>query len=390
MVFDSLTLPLDGKKDTGVETTSINSTPASDTFYTATSVLSPDPQDLNSPLSPLPLDVPHSGNIRNNGNLNTGACGALDDKQNELVSEVPINDARKIDPPHSKCNDINVSAVQNRFIVEKGDNCDQKTIETDNSDMSHMDQNDFDASKASEIKPEAFGALLLSPIHTFEDSTHSQDYHTIQGKTASTPIEVESKCDFKKNDSLSVKSRRHAENKKTVSRSSSTRADISEPSQEIKRLLSYGSSDSPPTHPCNVDNEVSVSLNNNIFPDNGNTKEYPPDVAQVNRVSRYSSEDYDLQNSDMQASSEWYPGLNIKEKSELIPQEAEVEKATEVLIRLREKSEEASISINEQVCLYLFIKQQQCLKPQQICSHHNNFEFPIFVYVRFCFLMAIY
>lgn len=352
MIFDSLTLPLDGKKeDIGVETTSINSTPASDTFYTATSVLSPDPLDFTSPLSPLPLDVPRSGNVRNIGNSDTGACGALNDKQNELVSEVPNDDAKKNYLPHSKCNDINVSAVQHRFLVEEIDNCVQETLETDDKAMSQLDQNDFVASKVSEVKQEAFGALLLSPIHTLEDSTHSQDCHSIQGKTASTPIEAESNCDFKKKDSQSVKSRLHGKNKKIVSRSSSLEADISVLPPEIKKVLSYSNTESPHTYPCSVDNEVSVSFNNNIFPDNGNTKEYRQVFAHINSGSHYSFEDHDIQKNDMKASSEWYPGLNIKEKSELISQETEVEKATEVLIRLRERSDEASVSISEQVCL---------------------------------------
>ncbi|XP_037786523.1 kinesin-like protein Klp98A [Penaeus monodon] len=52
--------PLPGEKGRSKGNSSVNSTPASDTFYTATSVLSPDPRDLISPLSPLPLDVPPS------------------------------------------------------------------------------------------------------------------------------------------------------------------------------------------------------------------------------------------------------------------------------------------------------------------------------------------
>ena len=348
-MFDSLTLPLDGKKeDVGVETTSINSTPASDTFYTATSVLSPDPHDLTSPLSPLPLDVPRSGNVNNIGNSNSGVCGALVDKQNELVSEVPNEDARKIDIPHSKCNNINVSDVKSRFLVKEVDTCVQKALETDNKDMSHLDQNALVASKINQIQQEILGDLFLSPIHKVNDSTHSQDCHTIKGKKASTPIEAESNCDLKIKDSQSVKSRLHGKNIKTASSCSSPLAGLSEPS-EIKKTLSYSDIESP--QPCNIDNEFSVSLNNNVFPDNGNTKDNIQKFTDVNSGSHYSDEERDLQKKVTQASPEWCLGLSIREKSELISQEAEMEKAAEVLMRLREKSDEGSVSICEQVCL---------------------------------------
>lgn len=346
-----MTLPLDGKKaDVGVETVSINSTPASDTFYTATSVLSPDPHDLTSPLSPLPLDVPRSGNVKNTGDSNTGACGALVDQQNESVSEVPIDDVRKIHPSHSKCNDSNVSAVQPSSLANEIDTYVQKALGTNDKNTSHLDQNV--KCKVTQVQQEVLGALVLSPIPSLHDSTHSQDSHATKGRTASTPIETETNHDLRKKDSQSVRSRLLNKNIKTVSRSSSPGADVSESSPEAKKILSFSDTESSHPYPSNVDNGVSGSLNNNVILDNGNTKENTQDVVtDVHSGSQYNSGDNDLQKNITEASSEWYPGLGIKEKSELIPPEADIEKAAEVLLRLREKSGEGNASINEQVCL---------------------------------------
>uniref|UniRef100_A0A0P4WG05 Kinesin motor domain-containing protein n=1 Tax=Scylla olivacea TaxID=85551 RepID=A0A0P4WG05_SCYOL len=359
----SLTLPLDGKKaDVGVETTSINSTPASDTFYTATSVLSPDPHDLTSPLSPLPLDVPRSGNVKNTGDSNTGACGALVDQQNEPISEVPNDDARKIHPSHSKCNEINVSAVQPRSLANEIDTCVQNALGTNDKSMSHLDQNDI-KSKVIQVQQEVLGALLLSPIPSLDDSTHPQDCHATEGKTASTPIEAESNHDLRKNDSQSVRSRLLNKNIKTVSRSSSPGADISESSPGVKKVLSFCDTESSHSYPSNIDNGVSRSLNNNMLLDNGNTKENTQDFADVHIGSQYNSGDNDLQKNVTEASSEWYPGLSIKEKSELIPPEADIEKAAEVLLRLREKSDEGNTSINEQI-----------RELEELKQHYGNLE----------------
>lgn len=337
-----MTLPLDGKKaDVGVETTSINSTPASDTFYTATSVLSPDPHDLTSPLSPLPLDVPRSGNVKNTGDSNTGAGGALVDQQNEPVSEVPNDHARKIHPSHSKCNDSNVSAVLPSSLANEIDTYVQKALGANDKSTSFLDQNDV-KTKVTQVQQEILGALFLSPIPAVDDSTHLQDCHATKGKTASTPIEAENN-DLRKKDSQSVRSRLFNQNTKTVSRSPSPEVDVSEPSPEVKILLFSETESSDPT---NIDNGVSGSLNNNMFLDNGNTKDNTQDFVDVHSG---------LQKNATEASSEWYPGLGIKEKSALIPPEADIEKAAEVLLRLREKSEEDNVSISEQVCLQLTV-----------------------------------
>lgn len=338
-ILFSLTLPLGGnKEDVGVETISINSTPASDTFYTATSVLSPDPHDLTSPLSPLPLDVPRSGNVKNAENSNTGACGALIDKQSEIVSEVPIEDVKKVKLPCSK-NDSNIRSTQHTLSAKDGSSCGLNALRIDDKDTGDVENDSVVEGTANRAAQEtSFGAFLLSPIHMHEDSIHSQDFHGIQGKAASTPLREELKNESKIKNSQSVKSRVNG-------RSSS----LSEPYSEVPKTLSYSDADELHAYPCGTDNEHSESLNNNVFLDNGNQKS-SHGVSHIHKESKYSPEDNITQNDDSPDSSDWYPGLSIREKSELISQEIEVGKAAEVLMRLRERSNESDISIGEQVC----------------------------------------
>ncbi|XP_050738525.1 kinesin-like protein KIF16B [Eriocheir sinensis] len=349
----SLTLPLGGnKEDVGVETISINSTPASDTFYTATSVLSPDPHDLTSPLSPLPLDVPHSGNVKNAENSNAGACGALVDKQSEIVSEVPIEDVKKVKFPYSK-NDSNIRSSRHTLSAKDGSFCGINALRINDKDTSDLVENDsLVASPANQVAQEtSFGAFLLSPIHMHEDSIHSQDFHGMQGKAASTPLREELRSESKIKDSQSVKSRLNG-------RSSSH----SEPSSEVPKTSSYSDADELRAYPCGTDNEHSESFNNNVFLDNGNQK-CSHDVSHIRKESKYALEDNVTQNDDSPDSSDWYPGLSIREKSELISQEIEVGKAAEVLMRLRARSNESDISIGEQI-----------RELEELKQHYGNLE----------------
>lgn len=332
----SLTLPLsENKEDAGVETPSINSTPASDTFYTATSVLSPDPHDLTSPLSPLPLDVPHLGNIKNTENSNTGACGALVDKQSD-VFEVPIEDVKKIRTPHSK-NYSNISCSQFTLPVKDNISSSHKTQRRNDEDASCLP----DSGKARQVEQDAsYSALLLSPIHIAEDFIHSQDFHSMHGKAASTPYREEI-----------VKPRLDRESKNIISRSCSLQADLSEPSLQVPKTLSQSDAVTH-KHPYSVDNESSESINNNIHFGNGNP-DCSQDFSHISKESHCIVEDNAKQNEGSPDSSDWYPGLSIREKSELISQETEVGKAAEVLMRLRERRNDSDISIGEQVCYRL-------------------------------------
>lgn len=328
------------KEDVGVEATSINSTPATpDTFYTATSVLSPDRHDLTSPLSPLPLDVPRSGNVKNNESSNAGACSALVDKQSETVPEVPIEDAKKVKLPCS----MNESNTRSSLLTLPGkddSSCAHKALKINDKDAGSLVENDsLVASTANQVAQEApFGAFLLSPIHVLDDSIHSQNFHGMQGTKASTPLRGEIGSETKSKESQSVKSR-------LCVRSSS----LSETSSEVPRSLSYSDANKLRTYPCSTDNENSETFNNNIFPANGNP-ECSHDVSHSHTESKYALEDNITQNDDSPDSSDWYPGLSIREKSELISQEIEVGKAAEVLMRLRQRSNESDVSIGEQVC----------------------------------------
>lgn len=347
----SLTLPLGGtKEDVGVEALSINSTPASDTFYTATSVLSPDPHDLTSPLSPLPLDVPHSGNVKSTENSNTGARGALVDKQSESISEVPIEDVTKAKLPHSK-NDNNITSSQH-ILPAKGDSsCAHGALRMNGRGRSYSADNDsLVSSKASHVEQEAsFGALLLSPIHMHEDSILSQDFHGMQGKAASTPLREDTSNRSKTTHSQSVKSRLDVKGKNIISRSCSLQAGLSEPSSEAPKTLSHSDADKLHTCPHGIDNENSEAFNNNVVSGNGNS-ECSHDVSLSSKESQHVLRDNITQNDDSPNSSDWYPGLSIREKSELLSQEIEIGKAAEVLMRLRQRSDESDVSISEQVC----------------------------------------
>lgn len=329
------------KEGAGVESLSVNSTPASDTFYTATSVLSPDPHDLTSPMSPLPLDVPRSGNVKNVENSITGACGALGDKNSGIVSEVPIEDVEKLKIPSSK-NDSDISSYQQTLPAKSDGPCAHKGLRVNGKDANHLTEDDSQvAGTTSHLgHGPSFGACLLSPIHLLEDSIHSQDFHGIKEKTTSTPLRGDIRSESKTKDPQSVKSRLDA---KSISRSCS----VGEPSQ-VTKVLSYGDADHPHTCPGNTDNENHQSFNNNVLPDNGNP-ECSRDVSHISNEPQYLLEDHITQNGDS-PDSDWYPGLSIKEKSELISQEIEVGKAAEVLMRLRQRTDESDISIREQVC----------------------------------------
>lgn len=350
-----MTLPLTGEKeDPRVGNSSVNSTPASDTFYTATSVLSPDPRDLTSPLSPLPLDVPHTEYVKEKEELSQGGHGAFVNEKSDCILKVPRDNYLRDDLSQFKKKDSS-TALHKHPTTSQGRNL---TISPNCENKEHLTTSvrkyttevprtpDCD----SAVNKDNLAAFLTSPILLVEGDRVQQGSPVV-GTATSTPIKVAGAHGFRKA-SLDLASPSDMGDKKDILTSYSYKASGNESSFEVYSAPSQsGSSDANVPSPC-VDNN-NRHLDNNNRCGNGNVEvQSPVNINQKSEQSEESSssEDKGVVNREYEKSSVWHSGLeDVCESSALISPEAEVAKASKVLMKLREGSDRSDTSVDEQV-----------------------------------------
>ncbi|XP_071517126.1 kinesin-like protein Klp98A isoform X2 [Panulirus ornatus] len=367
----SLTLLLAGdKEESGVASNSVNSTPASDTFYTATSVLSPDPHDLTSPLSPLPLDVPHSETEKDKEGLSKGAHGAFVDERCNFVSKVPKEDTKTCDIPQVEREEIGmcVSVYKSSNAID-AENVSQAIL-TDSEDVIHTNQRLSPVVNDNELEGTAKtvdnGVLLASPILQVDDHLQPRGSPAVGTEATSTPIKAVDTLSLRKADMI-VKTEVYEEDKKTNSGAYSDKVIVRESLFGVNSLIPDNDSGKPDrVIPC-MDNENSESHNNNKSVKNGNTQgnhlqKFETKVKDMSGDPSYSLEDASML-GDQTETSTWYSGRDVSEGSALISPQAEVAKAAEVLMRLRESDDKSNVSVNEKIIELEALKQ-----------HYSNIE----------------
>ncbi|XP_042242970.1 kinesin-like protein Klp98A isoform X2 [Homarus americanus] len=369
----SLTLPLVGEKeDSAADSNSVNSTPASDTFYTATSVLSPDPRDLTSPLSPLPLDVPHSGTEKDKDSLSKGAHGAFVDERNDIASKVPKEeDAKAYDVSHFERDDIDMCASVYKSPSASDAGCVSEAFQAHDKDVSHPGQKLLSPENNSEFEGASntvdIAALLTSPILQVGDPLQPQRSPAVSLEATSTPIKKggahELRIGFQ-----NINTNLDDEDKREYSSSYLCKVTVNEFAPELNCASSINTSRNPDTCPSEIDNNNFKSDNNNSSSGNGNMEgskpqEHETEKNNVSRCPATSVGDNGMPSNETEASSTWYSGVERSEGSALIPPETEVERANEVLLRLRENSDNSNISITEK------IRELEALK-----HHYSNLE----------------
>lgn len=352
----SLTLPLVGEKDDeGGTSGSVNSTPASDTFYTATSVLTPDPRDLTSPLSPLPLDTPHSGLGKGNESLASGTRGAFVDDRQDDVPKVPTGDAGESnlsyfekDDDDELCTSVYKSPprTSNRDGVPRKGN----THHPQEVASKLVNNNDLEGtSPGLDI-----GALLTSPILVANDVCKPQGSPAVDTEATSTPIRSGDQ-QVSRNNLCAVKAYFHEDMKPTSLSTPVTTADAG-----CGEANSSNSNLAKANVFSSVDNGNCESHNNNVS-GNGNEDNdiigaYEAELVPVRKIKSKSVGDSGMTSDVSKASLAWYSGLDVRERSALISPHDDLTKANEVLMRLREESRESNVSIQEKVG-----KQHTCL-----------------------------
>ncbi|KAK3871433.1 hypothetical protein Pcinc_023420 [Petrolisthes cinctipes] len=356
----SLTLPLVGEKeDEGGASGSINSTPASDTFYTATSVLTPDPRDLTSPLSPLPLDTPHSGHGKSSESLQSGTKGAFVDNRQDDVPKVPKGYEGESNLSHFEKDDDELCTSV--YKSPRTSNRDGETQECNTRPQEIVSQSinnnhNEDASFGLDI-----GTLLTSPILVANDVHKPQGSPAVGTEATSTPIR--SGCQQGSRHNMCGMKAYFPEDMKPTS--------CSTPVTTTDASSGDGNSSSCNSAKANifssVDNGNCESHNNNVS-GNGNEHnnilgDYEAALLPVQKTKSSSVGDSGMPSEDSEASSAWYSGLGVREKSALISPSDDLTKANEVLMRLREKSRESNVSIQEKIC------ELEALK-----SHYGNLE----------------
>lgn len=333
---------------------SVNSTPASDTFYTATSVLSPDPRDLISPLSPLPLDAPPLECVKEKKEQNQGGHGAFVNEKSDYVLEVPKDNYVRGDLSLARGEEPLPSAVKS--LKCEGEELPSKNIKTDAEEIPRTPD------CTSAIAKDKLAAFLTSPILQVEGERIPHG-SPIAGAATSTPIKVSGSQGLKKG-AIDILSPAEADDKKETLTSYSYKASGNESSYEVYSAPSDSySSDQNVPQAC-VDNNNRQLDNNNKGCANGNFENQGQvDINQKSTDTEGSSgtQDKAIVNKEYEKSTVWHSGIeDVCESSALISPEAEVAKASEVLLRLREGSEKQDTSVSEQVSavfakIYFFI-----------------------------------
>lgn len=328
--------------------TSVNSTPASDTFYTATSVLSPEPRDLISPVSPLPLDGPPTECVKERKELNQGGHGAFVNEKSDSILEVPKDKYVSGDLSQMKGEEPSASAARNLPHTLKcdGEELVSKNIRVVAGEIPRTP--DY----TSAIAKDNLAALLTSPILQVEGERIPHGSPVVGGAATSTPIKVSGSHGLRKG-SVDILNQAEAEDKKETLTSYSYKASGNESSYEVYSAPSDSCSSDQNVPPSCVDNNNRQLDNNNKGCANGNVENQSQvDVNQksIDNEGSSGTEGKAVVNKEYEKSAVWHSGLeDVCESSALISPEAEVAKASEVLLRLREGSEKQDTSVSEQV-----------------------------------------
>lgn len=364
----SLTLPLPGdKEDPRMGNTSVNSTPASDTFYTATSVLSPEPRDLISPVSPLPLDGPPTECVKERKELNQGGHGAFVNEKSDSILEVPKDKYVSGDLSQMKGEEPSASAARNLPHTLKcdGEELVSKNIRVVAGEIPRTP--DY----TSAIAKDNLAAFLTSPILQVEGERIPHGSPVVGGAATSTPIKVSGSHGLRKG-SVDILNQAEAEDKKETLTSYSYKASGNESSYEVYSAPSDSCSSDQNVPPSCVDNNNRQLDNNNKGCANGNVENQSQvDVNQksIDNEGSSGTEGKAVVNKEYEKSAVWHSGLeDVCESSALISPEAEVAKASEVLLRLREGSEKQDTSVSEQIRELETLKQHYCNLEDQIFS----------------------
>ncbi|XP_069942470.1 kinesin-like protein Klp98A isoform X2 [Cherax quadricarinatus] len=368
----SLTLPLVGEREnSAAASNSVNSTPASDTFYTATSVLSPDPHDLTSPLSPLPLDVPHSATELHKEESSKCVLGAFGDEKNNFPSEVPTEDTVDFDvTSHFETGDIDIcaSVYKSPSVIDSENvSC---IFPPDDSDAISQDQKLLPAINYANLEG-ASNTVNISTSPVLQDGGHLKfPGSPIESEATSTPIRAGSTRALKKGFG-STSNQLHDGDKRENSSLCLYKVKVKKLACDLNSAPLNIISDNPDSSVSEIDNDISESDNNNCSSGNGNKEgnqsqkhESHYKCIDGNPIARVK--DSSALNNETDTSSVWFSGVDRSEGSALISPDTEAAKAAEVLLRLRDNTDNSNVSINEKIHELEALKLHYCNLEEQL------------------------
>ncbi|KAK7073370.1 hypothetical protein SK128_016700 [Halocaridina rubra] len=363
----SLTLPLLNEKEDAGGGISCNSTPASDTFYTATSVLSPDVRDLTSPWSPMPLEGSNSGMDKEKCESLKMAYGAFaEDISDDLPIKVPEEDeVIEENLSHFERDDDLSSSVYKSPCTSITDtaspdiiaNSDIASGETQSAESTGKDK--VGACENSGLVDESnLVGLTTSPIPQGSDRFHPLNSPGADLAATSTPVKAKNpsvKRDLCYNTKLQIGD--------NISQNLSASAPCDTNLNEFARAFSSSAYVENSSNPYSESSTCNLEANaNNNIRTIGNGNNEVCELVSGAENSRLSCEDSD--------SSPWHSGLEgVSKRSTLISPHAEVAKANEVLLRLRENADKSDASINEQIQELEALKQHYANLEDQLISH---------------------
>lgn len=365
----SLTLPLLNEKEDPGGGISCNSTPASETFYTATSVLSPDIRDLTSPWSPLPIERSLS-EMREGEGLGA-ACKSFAQGNCDLPPKVPKSDCGVTEGiSHFERDDDLCSSVYKSPSASK---IEDVSYLGDVLSSENISENNLNLNQIAKVRDNNSCDILglqgspTSPILQTGDHPHSQDSPGVEGAATSTPVKLRCSQGIRKEDCRRKMYIDEKNKESCVALPTDYEGNYNEFTKSENAAVITNASDS---NRQSIVYNVEANANNNFRTSkNGNADACMAFEEEVRKENDNLTEVTDCEGDTRLVNDEgesllWHPGLeNICKSSVLISPDADVTKAAEVLIRLRENEDKSNMSMEEK------IRELEALK-----QHYSNLE----------------